>query len=176
MCIIIVTRAKSICNIFISHIESNNLFNTRHADHVYKLYQRWELPYPQPLAWRWWFHCHFHGPLQWRPPPRCCTDGSCSGWGCGRKTHPGPLQTRCSPEGERLSFNFGTKGITSRSRTQLFPTREHCWAQHVSQNKEAWSLHSDIHMHERARQSSFVNKRLEGTQRQQTVRACDVTL
>jgi len=53
--------------------------------------------YPQPWVWRWWFHWRFHGPRRWRPPPRCCTDGSYSGWGCGSGTHLGPLQTHCSP-------------------------------------------------------------------------------
>lgn len=53
--------------------------------------------YLQPWVWQWWFHWRFHGLQRWRPPPRCYTDGSCSGWECDRRTHLGPPQTRCSP-------------------------------------------------------------------------------
>lgn len=111
--------------------------------------------HPQPWAWRWWSRCRSLGLRRWRPPPRCCTDGSCSGWGFGRKTRPGQLQTRCSPEGQRDFFNFQTEGSTLRSAQPISPTRGHCRAQHGRQN---------IHTHWRARQcASLVNKRKEGT-------------
>lgn len=60
--------------------------------------------YPPPWVWQWWCHWRFHGLQQWRPPPRCCTACSCSGWGCGRRTRLGPPRTHCLPE--ELQINY----------------------------------------------------------------------
>lgn len=82
-----------------------------------------KITYPQPWVWQWWFHCHFHGPPRWQPPPRYCTDGSCSDWECGRRTHLVLPQTHCSPEWWKIAgivIQVNVNRFEAAAQTRIF--------------------------------------------------------